>query len=606
MTDGADARDPPPFRLLMRLFLRRFVENDLISPHADRHESLAVLLAVIASVAVFVTFFVSLGYLSTFILLPGEAALSALGDRFLFIGASLVICALGALAVWDALALEGRDTNILGPLPIPVRTITYAKLAAAVVFGSALAVALNAVSTVIYPAFFTKNIRGVRGLTVLHLIAAHGTTVTMAGLFGFFAIVAIRGALHLVLSDRSFSRASSAAQTVLVVFMVTALLMTLRVRATDVRGWVSGATVTPIPAHPVLWYLGLNEAEAGHTVADAPLVLPPGIRAIPLRVRRADENAREIYRGMRDTFATDERRAWLSVLAATGLALATFLWTNRRLPDRSARAPGASRMGRAVRRLVERRTRGDTEAQAGLFFAYQTMVRSAPHRTILAIALAIGLTDALVVLAQNTHGSGVESIPLGVLGISTMLTLLLAGGLYYAATVPAEPRANWTIRMAWLGDERAYLRGVRRAGLLLLCAPLVLLLPLHIALLGMADAVIHTLFGVAFAIAAIDGLFLLYRKLPFACGYVPIENPKIVWPAAFAGLLLTTHFLAMAERWALETGTGEIALGTVLAATVILLRAIDSTRRRERKAIDFDGLPTPPTQRLGLSAHISG
>ena len=30
------------FRLLTRLFLRRLIDNDLMSPHADRHESLAV------------------------------------------------------------------------------------------------------------------------------------------------------------------------------------------------------------------------------------------------------------------------------------------------------------------------------------------------------------------------------------------------------------------------------------------------------------------------------------------------------------------------------------------------------------------------------------
>jgi hypothetical protein len=112
------------FRLVTALFLRRFVDNDLLSPHADRHESLAVLYACIVSLAVFVTFFLSTSYLSTFIQMPGMAALSALGDRFLYIGGSIAISALAALMAWDALALEPRDAAILGPLPIPARTIT--------------------------------------------------------------------------------------------------------------------------------------------------------------------------------------------------------------------------------------------------------------------------------------------------------------------------------------------------------------------------------------------------------------------------------------------------------------------------------------------------
>ena len=67
------------FRLVTALFLRRFVDNDLLSPHADRHESLAVLYACVVSLAVFVTFLLTT-YLSTFIQLPGTAALSAGGS----------------------------------------------------------------------------------------------------------------------------------------------------------------------------------------------------------------------------------------------------------------------------------------------------------------------------------------------------------------------------------------------------------------------------------------------------------------------------------------------------------------------------------------------
>src|SRR5262245_36479173 len=142
--------DTPAVRFLARLFLRRLLDNDLISPHADRHDSLAVVYAGVFSLAVFVTFFVSTPYLSSFIQLPGPTALSALPDRLLFISASMAICALAALLVWEALALESRDAAILGPLPIPPWTITRAKLLAVLVFGAALSVAVNAVPSVLY------------------------------------------------------------------------------------------------------------------------------------------------------------------------------------------------------------------------------------------------------------------------------------------------------------------------------------------------------------------------------------------------------------------------------------------------------------------------
>ena len=585
-----------PFELLTRLFLRRFVENDLVSPHTDRREALAVTLGVILAVSLFVTCLLSYGYLAAFILLPGVAAVSALGDRFLFIAASMVICALGALAVWDGLALERRDAYVLGPLPISVRTITGAKLTAAGVFGCVLAAAWNTLPTTIYSICLTANVRGVHGLTVLRLSAAQGAIAALAGVSAFFGITAIRSGLRIILGERRFPRASIAAQSALVVFMITALLLALRVRAADVSGWLSPSASPPISVSPVLWYLSLNEQVAGHRVADAPIVLPPLIRSISPRALRRGEAARETYRSLSTQFAVLARRGCESSLLILVLALSTFLWTNRRLPDHSARAPRVSRARAGVRALAEHLTRRDEEAQAGFFFAIHTLTRSAPHRTILAVALAVGVTHAFVVLAHLTS--------IGALAISTMLALSLAAGFAYAVTVPAEISANWSIRMAWLGDERAYLRGVKRAGFLLVSALLMLLFPIYAAVLGTATAAVHLLSGLAFASVALDVLLLRFRKLPFACGHVPFQNPKFAWPAGLVGLVLVTYVFALIEWLSFASAPREAALAVALIMLAGAVKLLDSAGRRERETVDFAGRPAPLTQRLGLSAHI--
>src|SRR4029078_6709895 len=90
--------------VVLGLFLRRLIDNDVISPHADRHESLAVLGALVVTLAVFVTFFISSEYLAAFIQLPGPTALSALSDRFLFIAASIAVSAPATLTACAALA----------------------------------------------------------------------------------------------------------------------------------------------------------------------------------------------------------------------------------------------------------------------------------------------------------------------------------------------------------------------------------------------------------------------------------------------------------------------------------------------------------------------
>jgi hypothetical protein len=592
--------------LVLRLFLRRLIDNDVISPNADRHESLAVLFALVVSFAVFVTFLMTWGYLAAFIQLPGPTALSALSDRFLFISASIAVSALATLMVWDALALEPRDAAILGPLPIPSRTIIRAKLAAALIFGTVFAVALNTVPSVLYPLFLTMNLRGMHGRGILQLIAGHATSVVMAGLFGFFSILAIRGIVRLVIGERGFRWVSSTLQSVLVVSTVTAVLFAPTVRQTAVRDWIAGAIAAPWPARPVVWYLGLNETMAGHIVAETPVVLPPRLLFIPSSLTRLDDAGRAGYRTLLPAFAALAKPAWLSVPIVVFLAIATFVWNNRRLPEQTTSGRGRSRIGAIVHSLAGRMTAGNPETRAGFLFTWQTLTRSAPHRTIVAIAVAAGLTHLLIALARNgVHRLALPLTPLGLFAINIMALAPLIAGFRYAVTVPPEWASNWTIRMAWLGDERGYLAGVKRAALVaLVTVPLLLLLPLNVALLGFTVAVVHSIYVFLVATTLLDGVFLTYRQFPFACSYVPIQNPKVIWPAGVTTVLTLAYGFSGLERWALQTAARTVGLGATLVAIVVLVTIADRANRRERLPVDFDARPALATQRLGLFEHV--
>jgi hypothetical protein len=593
--------------LVLRLFLRRLVDNDVISPNADRHESLAVLCALVVSFAVFVSFLISWEYLSAFIQLPGPTALSALSDRFLFISVSIAVSALAALMMWDALVLEPRDAAILGPLPIPSRTITRAKLAAALIFGTVFAVALNAVPSVLYPLFLTMNLRGTHGRGLLQLIAGHGASVVMAGLFGFFCILATRGLVRLIVGERGFRWVSSTIQSVLVVGTVTAVLLAPTVRKPDVREWVAGTVTAPGPARPVLWYLGLNETMAGHIVAETPVVLPPRLRFLPVSLVQRNDASRAAYRTLLRPFAALAQRASLTLPVIVFVAIAVFVWNNRRLPEQTTSGRGRSRIGATVHRLAVRTSGDNPETRAGFFFTWQTLRRSAPHRTIVAMAVAAGLTHLLMALAgSGVHRLAVPSTPLGVFAINLMVLGPLIAGFRYAVTVPPEWAANWTIRMAWLGDERDYLAGVKRAALVaVVVLPLLLLLPLDGALLGFPAAAAHLMYAFIVAATLLDIVFLSYRQFPFACSYVPIQNPKVIWPAGVATVLTLAYGFAGVERWALQTAVRTLGLGATLVAIRVLVTMADRAHRRERQPVDFDARPRLATQRLGLFEHAA-
>ena len=104
--------DKGSYVLLTKLFLRQFLENDLLSPDGDRSQMLAVVGASVISLTLFISMFTSAGYAMS-IMMPGEAAVLTLSDKFLYISLAMLVTALVAAAQWDALAIDYRDAVIL-------------------------------------------------------------------------------------------------------------------------------------------------------------------------------------------------------------------------------------------------------------------------------------------------------------------------------------------------------------------------------------------------------------------------------------------------------------------------------------------------------------
>ena len=96
------------------------------------------------AVSLFISALIALQYQFSNFLPPGITSLRALDERFLFVSASMLVMALLAVALWDALALDARDTALLGILPVPRNVIVRSKFAAIALLAVVTALAWNA------------------------------------------------------------------------------------------------------------------------------------------------------------------------------------------------------------------------------------------------------------------------------------------------------------------------------------------------------------------------------------------------------------------------------------------------------------------------------
>lgn len=244
---------------LTRHFLRRFLENDLIAPDADRLQLLVVVGAGVISTTLFIATFMSFNYIGV-PHTPAQAAVLALNDRFFYVALSMVVVALVAVAQWDSLVVDARDAAILEPLPIPPGAVRRAKLTAVAVLGAAVALAVNFVPSVIFPWLFVFHQQVSVGVMVT-LIVTHLAVTMAAAAFAYLTIIAARETLATVLPARAFARMSPWVQGTLIVLLGTALLMIPPASSDTGRRGFEGLRAFAPPT----WFLGAYEAAVSAT-----------------------------------------------------------------------------------------------------------------------------------------------------------------------------------------------------------------------------------------------------------------------------------------------------------------------------------------------------
>ena len=591
--------EPAAGRLLTRLFLRRFLENDLLSPSGDGHES-----AVFAAVALAVAgIWVSIGPVFKSVnpwVSPFDALLRALDDKYVGLAGSMIVTGLGTAIEWEALGLDRRDRAVLGPLPIPPRVLLLAKVRALAWFVTVFAVAMNGLPGLLYPPLQADSLPvGLFG--VLWLVFAHLVAGLAACAFGFLAVLGCRETARAIVGPRLFHRLSDLLHFVAILLLTTALLLVVTPRVhlaerLDRHGerWSMA---------PPTWFVGLYETMIGPVVQPLPAESPTRKRQFWTLAQ--NQRARAEYVSHTGAFRRLAARAVASLLLLVAVCAAAIAVNWRRV----APAPGTTSsfrraLGRCASGLAVRGIVRHPVSQAGFFFTLQTLARSALHRACLASVLAGGI--AVVVVTFGTRGpwSPIESAaapPVNQLAVQMMLLFCLVAGLRGALARPSELRANWSFRLHWDGDARRYLAGARRAAGVGVVLPVLLVMaPAHAYAWGPGMAAWHLVLGGLAAWILLDVVLMRFGKLPFTCSYSPKGTLKTRWSWYLLAFLASTYGFCTLENLAFASARGPALLVSGLGATIAAL-AVYRRRRVERTlTVIFDDPPELPTLRLGV------
>ncbi len=576
---GAGSREQRQFRALRRLFAYRFFDTDILSVRGDLSSLLSQFAALLGALSLVIALVVGPKYAGLYQhLTPEQLRYAAWADQEYLLSTSMAIVGVFTLLLWDALFPDRRDCLILGAMPVRIRTLFTAKLAA---LGGALALAVgaaNAFSGLVCPFLIVPDAAGF--WNGARDFAAYWLVILLASAFVFLLLLGVQGVALQVLPHHLFQRWSSLIQTaaffavLTLYFLAPPLASPHALAAPENRLWYMLV--------PSYWFFGLFQAMT--------CAANPALHALA-------------------------RRALSGVALTALIALGTYVLAYARQMRRTVEQAGIAPARRAVvpwipiARAFARRA----PERAILGFIGRTLARSRQHRQLLAIYAGMGLAYVFSQVAYVLYHF--RSIPRGdtegpeqtALGIPLILLFFLIIGLRVSFSIPIELRANWLFRLTDPFGRADYLAASRKALILFALLPVTAIAtPFYLAVWPPAKALGHMAFLAVFGLLVIELVLTRFAKVPFTCSYLPGRaNLKIMFGVYWGLLIIVSEMVTDFERTALRhpAAYAKLMAFTVGAWLFAAYRARGA--RAGIPALSFDEQPEPAVMGLGLTGPAS-
>ena len=554
------------FLVLYRLFLTRIIDFEILSARGDVRDLIARFVSVLAALSLVLAYLLVPRYATT--TLPRATLLFSIwNDEEFLISATVAVAGLFAVLAWNAVFPDRRDCLVLAPLPVSTPVLIAAKLAA---MGTALGIALVAIN-IFTGAFFPAAVRA-PATSPLHAGAALWATVLAAGMFIFAAMLALQGLAAQLMSWRLFMRLSGLLQLG-ALFAVIALFFVTPPFALTMQH--PGLLIQLLPS---FWFTGL------------------------LHKLNGDSNP------MLDSLAAIALRNLSVAVSLATIAWAMSWYRNmRRIVEAPDIAPSRRRgISARIVSFVAARLHSRAIDRAVLMFTARTIARSRQHRLLLAACGGIGFATALAFSRTFLEGRSrarwdEPNVPFLIAGL--LLLYCSVAGMKAAFAIPLALPANWIFRLTAVHSPAAYFSAVRKALIVLAALPVWIAAALgYFSIWPGRPALEHLLVLIVAGLLLADLSLYQFRKIPFACSWLPggvqLKMRLGVYTILFltaAGIFTGIEFLSI-QRFARFV----VLMTILLAASVWARRRTAEFAGAPANRIQFEDIPAADVFALDL------
>lgn len=533
------------FRRLLRSFSDRFVDNELLSAEGDPRQTLVNALALIGAFSVTLC----LCYRYKYAMMFGNASAAvrdavSWGDKEFLISLAMAVTGFVSIVTWDGLFPDRRDCLTLHALPIRNRTIFAAKLTAALLLFAAVALALNAPTSILFPWLSLGDHAAFGDLAAN--VAAHVTATFAASAFAFFSLLAVQGLLVSMLSFRHYKWISGWVQLGALFTILSAFFLMPDIAhpapLADPRNHLAVRLLPPF------WFLGLYQEMLGSSL--------PVVHELA---------------GM--------ARAGLAAAAALALAAYRFgydRYVRKTIEEADAISAGRTRRAGPLARALDRFVVRNPVERAVFHFAARTMARNRRHRLLLAIYAGAGLAYVLNSVGWIFRGQTdrVYRLDPTISAVPLVLSFFVLLGMRVLFTMPVELNANWIFRLTENGRPAEYLSGARKLMVAVGIAPLALgTFPIYGLLWGWGYAARHLLMVVLILLLVLEYLMRGFPKIPFTCSFLPGKANLKATIGIYAATFVFFAFLVTSIELALLRAGAGYWIGAGVIALVLVYRA---------------------------------